>query len=481
MASEGIAAGLAPDGTVGFLHLDMDAFYASVELLRRPELRGLPVVVGAAGRRGVVAAASYEARAFGIHSAMSSVVARRLCPEAVFLPGDIRLYGEVSERIMAILRDVTPLVEPLSLDEAFCDVRGVARLLGPAPYLAAEIRSRVLESERLTCSVGVGSSKLVAKMATEHAKPKVTPSGPVFGSGVYVVEAGEESGFLHPLPVEALFGVGPATAWRLAEIGVRTVGDLAALPAPVAVGALGSAAGRQLRLLARGIDDRPVVTYRPARSIGKEETFARDLRQRAEIDVVAARLADSVARRMRVSGVRARTVTVKVRFSDFTMITRSTTPPDPVRGYHSLVAVASGLLDLIDMTLGVRLLGVSGSGLISETACSVSAHQLCLDFSDGRGTDSPAESDRYMKPGDALFGSISCTDAEAEVSGEDRWRKAERVMGRIRDRFGSASIVPAVLVDQGRLGDSAMDAPSPWGPGGGSGSDEAQRGPGGLE
>ena len=423
----GESRGQPPDGTVGFLHVDMDAFYAAVEIRRRPELRGKPVVVGGTGSRGVVAAASYEARVFGIGSAMPSVRARRLCPHAVFLAGDHSHYGEVSARVMAVLRDVSPLVEPLSLDEAFMDVRGAARLLGPAPDLAAQIRARILEQEQLTCSVGAASTKFMAKLATERAKPRIGASGPVWGSGVHIVEAGTELDFLHPLPVTALFGVGPATSRRLLRLGVETIGDLASLPEATVIAALGAASGRQLHQLANGIDDRPVVVNRLPRSISHEETFARDLHIHGELEAEATRLADAVARRLRTSNLQARTVTLKLRFGDFKTITRSMTLPDPADGTRDLVAAARELLSQIDVAPGVRLLGVGASGLL-ET----SARQLSLE-------DGPQGSEA-----------------------------ADRVTDRIRDRFGASAIGPAAAIRDGRGMRSPSDADQRWGPAAGN-------------
>ena len=417
------ARGRPPDGTVGFLHVDMDAFYAAVEVRRRPELRGKPVVVGGTGSRGVVAAASYEARVFGVHSAMPSARARRLCPHAVFLPGDHSHYGEASERVMAILADVTPLVEPLSLDEAFLDVRGAARLLGPAPELAARIRARILDQEQLACSVGAASTKFMAKLATERAKPRAGPSGVVQGSGVHVVEAGAELDFLHPLPVTALFGVGPATSRRLRGLGVETVGDLASMPESSLVAALGGAAGRHLHRLANGIDDRPVVVNRAPRSISHEETFPRDVHTASKLQSEATRLGDAVARRLRASSLAARTIVIKVRFGDFKTITRSTTLPDPTDSAREVVAAARGLLAAIDAEPGVRLLGVGASGL-----AEASAQQL--SFTDGARTH----------------------DA------------AEQVTDQIRDRFGASSIGPAAAVRGGRGLRTPLDPDQRWGP-----------------
>ena len=415
--------GRRPDGTVGFLHVDMDAFYAAVEVRRRPELRGKPVVVGGTGSRGVVAAASYEARVFGIGSAMPSARARRLCPHAVFLPGDHAYYSEVSARVMAILADVTPLVEPLSLDEAFLDVRGATRLLGRAPELAGRIRERITEQEQLTCSVGVASTKFMAKLATERAKPRVEPTGPVWGPGVHVVEAGAELDFLHPLPITSLFGVGPATSRRLTRLGVETVGDLASLPESSLVAALGAAVGRHLHQLANGIDHRPVVVNRLPRSISHEETFSRDQHSQSALEAEATRMSDAVARRLRASNLVARTIVLKVRFGDFRTITRSVTLPEPTDSTRDIVAAARDLLTQVDTAPGVRLLGVGASGLLDATTQQ-------LSFEDSSETH----------------------DA------------AEQVADRIRDRFGSSAIGPAAAVGAVRGLRSPTDADQRWGP-----------------
>jgi DNA polymerase-4 len=388
------------------LHVDMDAFFVSVELLDRPELRGRPVVVGGEGDRGVVAAASYEARAFGVHSAMPSVQARHRCPHAVFLPGRYERYADVSGRIMALFREVTPLVEPISLDEAFLDVAGAERLFGPAPTIAADLRRRVREQERLTCSVGVAATKFVAKLASEAAKPSAGQDGPVPGAGVVVVEPRDTGAFLRPLPVTALWGVGPATLDRLSRLGVSTVGELGELDRAVLVGALGRSHGSHLHDLANGVDPRPVVADRRPKSIGHEQTYARDLRRRGELDHELTGLSDAVASRLRAAGVAGRTVTVKVRFGDFRTITRSVTLPVAVDEAPSLRRSAGSLLDGVDTSPGVRLLGVSVSQLVEG-----GARQLSLD------------------------------DAAQPVG----WGEASRVVDEIRARYGAESIGPAAL------------------------------------
>ncbi len=389
------------------LHVDMDAFFVSVELLDQPDLRGKPVVVGGDGERGVVAAASYEARAFGVHSAMSAVQARRLCPHAVFLRGRYHRYSEVSADVMAIFRDVTPLVEPLSLDEAFLDVSGALRLLGDAPTIARSIRQRVLDEQGLTCSVGVASTKFVAKLATGAAKPKASKDGPMFGSGVFVVEPDDTLSFLRPLPVEALWGVGPATLTKLHRIGVLTIADLADLPEENITAALGRSQGQHLHALANGRDARSVEPDRAMKSIGHEETFARDHHLRSTLDHELVQFADAVASRLRSQGVVARTVQLKVRFGDFNTITRSTTLAVAVDDSRSLLDAGRRLLDLVDPAPGVRLLGLSVSGLRSD-----GSRQLTFD--------------------EALSG--------------PGWQETDRAVDEIRARFGDDAIGPAIVV-----------------------------------
>ena len=261
-------------GARQILHVDMDAFFVSVELRRRPELVGQPVVVGGTGRRGVVAAASYEARRFGVYSAMPSAVARRRCPHAVFLPGDHALYGEVSAQVREIFDRYTPVVEPLSLDEAFLDVTGSIRLFGPGIAIAQMIRRDVTDELSLGCSVGVAPNKFLAKLASVEAKPHATPAGIDAGAGVVVVAAGQEREFLDPLPVERLWGVGPVTLERLHRIGVRRVADFALVGESALVGALGAGQAQHLVALSVGVDDRPVEPEREAKSISHEETYS---------------------------------------------------------------------------------------------------------------------------------------------------------------------------------------------------------------
>jgi DNA polymerase-4 len=414
-----------PAATRVVLHVDMDAFYVSVELRRRPELRGRPVVVGGTGPRGVVAAASYEARRYGVHSALPSSVARRRCPDAVFLPGDHAHYGDVSREVHEIFGRYTPIVEPLALDEAFLDVTAGARLFGDGVTIAHRIRDDVAAELGLGCSVGVAPNKFLAKLASVEAKPVARPGGVEAGAGVVEVRPGEELAFLHPLPVERLWGVGPVTLERLVRFGVRRVGDLARLDRASLQGAVGRAAGAHLADLAMGVDDRPVEVDRQPKSIGHEETYPHDLHTTAALDRELVRLADAVAARLRRHGSGARTLTLKVRFAGFTTITRSVTGAAPVDTGPGIVAALRPLLEAVDPTPGIRLLGVAAANLAE-----------------------PVEQLRLL-------------DDPADLPAADR--DAAGAMDAIRERFGTGAIGPASAI--GRSGLRLVQPGSQqWGP-----------------
>ncbi len=406
------------------LHVDMDSFYASVEVLHDPSLAGRPVIVGAAADRGVVASCTYEARVFGIHSAMPSAQARRLCPEAVFVAPHPRRYAAYSGRFHAVLRAYTPLVEGIGLDEAFLDVGGARRLFGSGPAIAADIRRRIAEELELTCAVGVGTSKLMAKLASRKAKPRVAAGTLEPGPGVFVVDRAEEMAFLHAHAVGALWGVGPSTGQRLGRLGVVTVGDLAAVPRTTLVAALGRSLGAHLHELSWGRDGRAVEPGREAKSVGHEQTYATDLVERTELRREAVRLADAVASRLRHGGQAGRTVTVKVRFSDFVTVTRSQTLAGPVDTALEVATVARSLLDHVDPTPGVRLLGINVSML-----CEGSARQLSLDdVLDGGGA-----------------GGAPWSPA---------WGEAWLAVDELRRRFGDSVVRQGVERDQRAVPDS---------------------------
>ncbi|OWV10108.1 DNA polymerase IV [Micromonospora wenchangensis] len=343
----------ADDSASPILHVDMDAFYASVEVRHRPELRGLPVVVGGVGPRGVVSSASYEARRFGVRSAMPTARARALCPGAVYLPPDFARYRAASDAVMRIFRDVTPLVEPLSLDEAFLDVAGARRLFGPPAAIARQIRERVTAEQGLTCSVGVGPSKFVAKLGSTRAKP----------DGLLVVPADRVLEFLHPLPVDALWGVGERSAETLRRLGLRTIGDLAEAPVGMLRKALGAASAAHLHELARGRDARPVSPEHVEKSIGAEVTFDVDVVDPQQIRRALLALSEKVGSRLRGAGQVGRTVSLKVRLSDFRTVNRSRTLGVATDVAREIFDTSWGLWTALDPGEPVRLVGVRVEGL----------------------------------------------------------------------------------------------------------------------
>jgi DNA polymerase-4 len=383
------------------IHVDMDAFYASIEQRDRPETGGRPVIVGADPRgRGVVSAASYEARRFGVHSAMPIGRAFRLCPEGVFLPVDMDKYAGVSREIMAVLAGFTPLIEPLSIDEAFLDVTASRALHGDGAVIAREIKAQIRARVSLQASVGVASNKFVAKVASDLRKP----------DGLVVVEPGSEAEFLAPLPVSRLWGVGRVTGAALEAMGIRTIGQLALTPAASLRAPFGKH-GPDLLALARGLDDRPVEPDAAPKSMGAEETFERDTR---DVELLRATLrgqSERVARELRTEGYAGRTVTLKLRFADFSTITRAHTD-DPTQDGLAIFRRADALFGRVRLAQAVRLIGLAVSGL-----------------------------------GRAGEGQLSLLEPDAL-----RRERLARAVDRLAARFGETAVQPASLVGRRRRG-----------------------------
>jgi DNA polymerase-4 len=387
------------------LHVDMDAFYASVATRDRPDLREVPVIVGG-GHRGVVLSANYLAREYGVRSAMPGTRARRLCPQAVVLPPDFESYSQVSAAVMETFRQVTPLVEAMSMDEAFLDVSGSARRMG-SPYAIAEhLRARIFDEQGITCSVGVASTVAVAKMASRRAKP----------DGTYVVPLGSVTTFLHPLDVSELWGVGEKIAATLHRLGLRTIGDLAHTPPATLHRAVGASMGTQLHQLAWGQDGRRVTVRRgpdePDKSMGADETFGRDTDDHEVIRRELLRLSAKVAARMRAARVAGRTVTLRIRFADFTTITRSRTLSEATDVTQEVYHTAVGLFAALGLQRArLRLVGVRVEGLMPRSGVH---HQMVLGERD------------------------------------HGWSDADRAVDRVTSRFGTASVLPATLIGGAR-------------------------------
>jgi DNA polymerase-4 len=381
------------------LHVDMDAFFASVEERDNPALKGKAVVVGT-GIRGVVSAANYEARKFGIHAAMPVGRAKRLAPHAIFVPPNMSRYSEVSSHIMEIFRSVTPLVEPLSLDEAFLDVTGAKRLLGDGREIAKQIRAKVEASEGITCSVGIATTKFIAKLASGRCKP----------NGMLEIASDRVLEFLHPLPVNAIWGVGPKTNEELLKLGLQTVADIANTPRQTLIRALGEAAGASLYELSWGRDYRDVEPVEVDKSISAVETFDADTEDQEIVLRELLRLTEKATYRMREKDFSARTISIKVRFADFKTITRSKTVPLAISATHEVYEVVKNLFIALKLDRArIRLVGVSLDGL--------------EDGIDG---------------------------IEQLVLGEreNGWRQATAAIDKASARFGQGSVRPARLLDE---------------------------------
>ncbi|WP_406830450.1 DNA polymerase IV [Pedococcus sp. KACC 23699] len=387
-----------PDDTgCTVLHVDMDAFYASASLLSRPELVGTPVIIGG-GNRGVVLSATYEARRFGVASAMPMSRARRLCPQATVIAPDHALYSQISAGVMATFDTITPKVEPLSLDEAFLDVAGSVRRLGNPARIGQLIRDTIHDEQGITCSVGVAPTKFVAKLASGLAKP----------DGLVVVPRDEVVSFVQQLPVGALWGVGDKTEETLLRLGLRTVADIAHTPLDTLRRALGESAGPHLHDLSWGRDPRGVEPVRRERSIGSDETFEFDIDDPVQIHRHLLKLSDRTAARVRAAGMLGRTVTIRVRFADFTTITRSKTLRDPTDVSREIYETARTLYDALGLQRArIRLVGVRMEGLVDTEGAPI---QGLLDEPD------------------------------------HGWREADRAVDRASARFGAGSVRPAALI-----------------------------------
>lgn len=388
----------------------MDAFYAAVEQAAKPSLRGKPVVVGGLGPRGVVATASYEARAFGVHSAMPTGQARRRCPNAAYLTPRFSLYRQVSDIVMALLAELSPLVEPLSLDEAFVDLEagGTPPDAHAAQETARRLRADIRAATGLSGSVGLAGSKMIAKIASEQAKP----------DGLVTILPGSERGLLAPLSVRTLPGVGPATAETLRRAGITTVGEAAEAGEDELLRLLGRAHGSGLYAMAHGIDERPVVAERASKSVSVEDTFDIDVTDRSRVELETRRLAERCAARLRAAGRSGRTVVVKVRSYDFSTLTRSETLRGPTDDPVVIREAAARLLAAVDTTAGVRLLGVGVSGLADFTQEDLFAQAAPA----GPGADSAASADaRAREPGVPSGGPGPGPAAPEPAPGARRW------------------------------------------------------------
>lgn len=394
------------EGTATILHVDMDAFYASVAERDDPSLRGKAVVVGV-GARGVVLSANYAARKYGIRAAMPVGRAKRMAPHAIFVTPDHQRYSEVSAKVMEIFDSFTPLVEPISLDEAFLDVTGARKLLGTGREIAVEIRRQVEASEGITCSVGIAPSKFIAKLASGHCKP----------NGILEIPADRILNFLHPLPVNAIWGVGPKTAETLERLGLRTVADIANLPRATLIRALGQASGASLYELAWGRDYRDVTPNEPDKSISAAETFAQDIDDPEEILQEFLRLTEKAAARLRENDFYTKTISIKVRFADFSTISRSKTLPLPIDSTHDIYEVAKSLYLALNLDRArLRLVGISLDNL-SEAA-----------------------------PEQLLLGAR-----------EKGWREADTAIDRAKLRFGGGSVRPGRLIKRSSADPKALD------------------------